>query len=208
MSKRQTSAGLAWAATGARMSDEIENRALGPSWEHRYQRPLNAPLTDRARLTRLTPTRHRVQHSPETGDNMTELLKIIHFLSFSVAIGAGLANIMAGYRLMSLPAEAMPKVAAFRLRLGMFTTVGLGLLWLTGLWLAALVGASLLSNGLFLLKLVAVIALTGISVMANLTIIRARKAGTPPDAARMKQLGHAGPALAVLALILAVLAFT
>ena len=138
---------------------------------------------------------------------MPELLKIIHFLSFSAAIGAGLAHIMVGYRLMSLPPETMPKIGAFRLRLGMISTIALGLLWLTGLWLIGIAGSSVLSNGVFLLKLLVVIGLTGISVMANLTIIRARKAGTPPDAARMKLLGHAGPAVAVLALILAVLAF-
>lgn len=138
---------------------------------------------------------------------MLELVKIIHFLSFSAAIGAGLANVMAGYRLMSLPPEAMPRIGAFRLRLGLIATIGLGLLWLTGLWLIALEGSSVLSNGLFLLKLLVVIALTAVSVLANMTILKARRAGTPPDAARMKLLGHAGPALAVLALILAVLAF-
>ena len=103
---------------------------------------------------------------------MPELLKIIHFLSFSAAIGAGLANIMVGYRLMSLPSEAMPKVRAFRLRLGLITTIGLALLWLTGLWLIAIAGASVLTNGLFVLKLLMVIALTATPVMANLTVMR------------------------------------
>ncbi len=138
---------------------------------------------------------------------MPELLKIIHFLSFSAAIGASLANLLAGYRLLPLPPEAMPRAGAYRVSLGMVTTIGLGLLWLTGLWLLALAGSALLSNGIFLLKLLVVIGLTAISVMANLTIIRARRAGMPPDAARMKLLGQSGLAVAVLALILAVLAF-
>ncbi|MGB5558531.1 MAG: hypothetical protein WBN04_11025 [Paracoccaceae bacterium] len=139
---------------------------------------------------------------------MLELLKIIHFLSFSAAIGAGIANIMAGRRLLPLPAEAMPKAVAYRLALGKVTTIGLAFLWLTGIWLIALAGAPVFANGWFLLKLIAVIGLSAISIMANLTIINARKARTPPDAQRMKLLGHAGPAVAVLALILAVLAFS
>lgn len=141
------------------------------------------------------------------GNTMLELIKIIHFLSFAVAIGAGVANIMAGRRLIPLPAEAMPKLGAYRMALGKITTICLGLLWITGIGLIFLAGGAVFSNGWFLLKLAVVIGLTAISVLANLTIINARKAGTPPDAARMKLLGHAGPAVAVLALILAVLAF-
>ena len=138
---------------------------------------------------------------------MAELLKIIHFLSFSAAIGAGIASIMAGRRLVPLPADAMPKAVAYRLALGKVSTIGLALLWLTGIWLIALAGTAVFSNLLFLLKLAAVVLLTAISVMANFTIINAKKAGVPPDPARMKLLVHAGPAVAVLALILAVLAF-
>ena len=138
---------------------------------------------------------------------MLELLKIIHFLSFSAAIGVGLANIMAGRRLLPLPVEAMPKAGAYRMALGKVTTVCLALLWLSGIGLIAMVGTEVFSNGLFLLKLAVVVVLTVISTIANLTIINARKAGAPPDAARMKRLGHAGPGVAILALILAVLAF-
>ena len=142
------------------------------------------------------------------GDTMQELLKIIHFLSFSVAIGAGAANIVAGRQLLSMPAEVMPKIGAYRMTLGKITTIGLGLLWITGIWLVFLLGGSVFSNGWFLLKLAVVVLLTVISVKANFTIINARKAGTPPDAERMKMLGQAGLAVAVLALILAVLAFS
>ena len=111
---------------------------------------------------------------------MAELLKIIHFLSFSAAIGAGIASIMAGRRLVPLPADAMPKAVAYRLALGKVSTIGLALLWLTGIWLIALAGTAVFSNPLFLLKLAAVVLLTAISVMANLTIINAKKAGFPP----------------------------
>ena len=138
---------------------------------------------------------------------MHELLKIIHFLSFSAAIGAGLANILAAYRLLPLPPEAMPKAAAYRLLLLRITTVGLALLWLTGIAMLMTSNAPTFSNPLFLLKLLVVLLLTGVIVMANMAIARSRQSGTPPDAAKMKRLGLLGPALASLALILAILAF-
>lgn len=138
---------------------------------------------------------------------MLELIRIIHFLSFSIAIGAGVANIMAGRRLVPLPAEAMPKLGAYRMAIGKLSTVCLALLWITGIGLIFAAGTSVFANGWFLLKLAAVLLLTAISVLANLTVIKARKAGTPPDPARMKLLGHAGPAVAVLIVILAVMAF-
>jgi hypothetical protein len=61
---------------------------------------------------------------------------------------------------------------------------------------------------MFRMKLVAVVLLTLVSVLANVTVVKARAAGAPPDANRMKTLGQAALTLAVLALILAVFAFT
>lgn len=139
---------------------------------------------------------------------MLELLKIIHFLSFAVAIGAGVANLSLGARMATFPPQAMPPLGGFRLFLGQLSTIGLVLLWLTGLSLiAATSGAGALANPAFLLKLVAVIVLTVFSVMANLTVLQAKKAGTPPDATRMKRLGMGSQAMAVLALAFAVIAF-
>lgn len=139
---------------------------------------------------------------------MVELLKIIHFLSFSVAIGAGVANLTLGARLASFPSEAMPPLGGFRLFLGKLSTIGLVLLWITGiLMVAATNGTSTFESPTFLLKIAAVIVLTIFSIMANLTVSQAKKAGTPPDASRMKQLGIGSQAMAVLAIILAVFAF-
>ena len=139
---------------------------------------------------------------------MVELLKIIHFLSFSVAIGAGVANLTLGARLASFPPEVMPTLGGFRLFLGKLSTIGLILLWVTGLlMIAATNGAVTLDSVAFLLKLAAVMVLTGFSVLANLTVAQAKKAGTPPDATRMKNLAVGSQAMAVLAVILAVVAF-
>lgn len=56
--------------------------------------------------------------------------------------------------------------------------------------------------------MVAALILTAISIMANITISKARAAKAPPDAELMRKLGLAGLSFAVLTLILAVLAFT
>jgi uncharacterized membrane protein len=139
---------------------------------------------------------------------MIELLKIIHFLSFSVAIGAGVANLTLGARLANFPSEAMPSLGGFRLLLGKLSTIGLVLLWITGIFMiAATNGTSVFESSTFLLKMAAVIVLTIFSILANLTVSQAKKAGTPPDANRMKQLGVGSQAMAVFAIILAVFAF-
>lgn len=139
---------------------------------------------------------------------MSELLIVIHFLSFSVAIGAGVANLALGARLTGFPPSAMPAIGGFRLFLGKLSTVGLILLWLTGITLiASTKGMAVFENAAFLWKLAAVIVLTGFSIMANMTVAQAKKAGGPPDANRMKRLGIGSQAMAILALILAVVAF-
>ena len=72
---------------------------------------------------------------------------------------------------------------------------------------AAMNGTRTFESPTFLLKIAAVIVLTIFSIMANLTVSQAKKAGIPPDASRMKQLGIGSQAMAVLAIILAVFAF-
>lgn len=139
---------------------------------------------------------------------MLELLKAIHFLSFSVAIGAGISNLALGARLSAFPPQAMPPLGGFRLLLGKLSTIGLILLWLTGIWMVAVTaGMGIPENQIFLWKLAAVIVLTVFSIAANLTVAKARKTGMPPDAQRMKRLGFGSQAMAILALILAVIAF-
>ncbi|MGR3661040.1 MAG: hypothetical protein ACU0CA_07615 [Paracoccaceae bacterium] len=139
---------------------------------------------------------------------MLELLKSIHFLSFAVAIGTNVANIIIGTRMAQIPPAAMPQIGAIRLTYGKAATISLILLWLTGIAMVATAAVDPLGDNMFRLKLVAVLVLTAISVMANITVAKARKAGTPPDANRMKMLGQAGLAMAVAALILAIFAFT
>lgn len=139
---------------------------------------------------------------------MLEILKFIHFVGMAVGIGGGLANLLAGMGLASVPPEARPLVGAFRANLGKLATGGLVLLWLTGLtliWQSE--AASLWTNPTFQLKLVAVIILSGLSVIANLAAIRAKRTGTPPDAQRMKKLGVASQLAVWVAVLFAVVTF-
>ncbi len=89
------------------------------------------------------------------------------------------------------------------------STFGLVLLWLSGIALIAMrADISLLSDGVFQLKLAAVVALTGFSIAANLTVFAAKKASTPPNAARMKSISMGAIIFGTLALVLAIIAFS
>ncbi len=140
---------------------------------------------------------------------MFETLKIIHFLGLILAFAGGIGNMVAGMKLSAIPPEGAPLVGAFRFTLGGISTVGLVLLWLTGIWMVSLnYGWAIFSDNNFVLKFAAVLIVTGFSIAANITVVRARKAAAPPDAARMKMLGQGALFFAFLALILAVLSFS
>lgn len=140
---------------------------------------------------------------------MLELLKVIHFLSFSIAIGAGVSNLFLGARLAAFPPQAMAPLGEFRLLLGKLSTIGLILLWLSGIWMVVATDSMAAPDNMaFLWKLVVVAVLTVLSIAANVTVFNARKVGAPPDAMRMKRLGFGSQAMAILALILAVIAFS
>lgn len=140
---------------------------------------------------------------------MLELLKFIHFASFSLAIGAGAANLIAGRRLSALPPEVMPRIGTYRLTLGKVQTVSLVLLWLTGFGMISYgPGWEVFSDPWFQLKFAFVLVLTAFSVAANLAVIRASRAGGPPDPQRMKWLGIGSHVTALVIVGLAVIAFS
>lgn len=139
---------------------------------------------------------------------MFELMKLVHFLGLIAGIGGGAANLLAGRVMAGQAPENRAGLAAFRPLLAKTSTYGLVLLWLSGITLLNMtMVVALFENPVFIWKMVAVVVLTLISVTANLTMIRARKSGNPPDAQLMKKLGIWGQVFAILALILAVIAF-
>ena len=140
---------------------------------------------------------------------MFETLKIIHFSGLILAFAGGIGNMVAGMKLSTIPPEGAPAVGAFRFALGRISTLGLILLWLTGIWMVSLNdGWAIFSDLTFVLKFAAVLVVTGFSIAANITVARATKADTPPDSARMKMIGQGALFFAFLALILAVLSFS
>ncbi len=140
---------------------------------------------------------------------MLELLKIIHFIGIIMGIGAGMANMLAGRGLAGVPRDAMPIVGRFRQGLGKMSTLGLILLWISGIILVKTQGgADIIAVPAFKLKLAAVVVLTGFSIAANYTVFQAKRAGSPPDAERMKKISLGAMIFGLLALAMAVFAFT
>ena len=140
---------------------------------------------------------------------MLELLKIIHFLAFTVAIGAGLASLVSVVALAKLPSGTMPTLGKFRKILGMFSTIGLGFLWATGLaMIMGFHGPALFSNSAFVWKMAAVVVLTLISAAANFELMRSMMQSRPPNGQLLVRLTIGAQISAIAALILAVVAFT
>lgn len=140
---------------------------------------------------------------------MFVLLKIIHFLSFSVAVGGGVASMVIGIRAAKLEmVQAIPLRQAQGI-IGKFSTLGLILLWLSGLWMYSMAYGGDVSMGQsFWIKMAAVVLLTVVSGFLNYKVITATRAGVPPDVALVKKAGMAMGLLAVIAIIAAIYAFT
>lgn len=139
---------------------------------------------------------------------MTSTLLILHFLAFSVGIGGTFANLVITRRATRSDASTRPALAAAGRQIGLAATLGLAVLWVTGPALVArLHGSWAALPDPFLGKMVFVVVLTICSVLINLSVIAARRTGSPPPPRRMAFLGTLALVSAVLALILAVRAF-
>ena len=140
---------------------------------------------------------------------MLAALKLVHFIGVILGFVGGIANAMAEKRLGGVPPEAMPTIAAFREALAKLSTIGLVLLWLSGIALIwGWYGWAVFESPLFSLKIAAVVVLSGFSLAANLTVLQARRAGTPPDPDRMRRIGMGAMTAGTVALILAVIRFS
>jgi hypothetical protein len=135
-------------------------------------------------------------------------LKILHFLAFSIGIGGGLANMLAGMIGKRSDAAAKPALGKLQARIGLASALALVVLWITGVWLIVArypqIGALPLS---FWLKMAAVLALTAAAGKLQLNALAAGQAGTPPPPSQ-KWLGMLATFFAVLAVVFAAIAFT
>jgi hypothetical protein len=138
---------------------------------------------------------------------MGSVLIILHMLSFAVAIGGGVANMIAAIQLKSAPPEALPHLGTVQKRVGRLSFLALILLWLTGGWMMDLAGGAATMPIVFWVKIAVVVVLTAASLLLQWHVFRAARAGGPPPAATMARLGQIAGLCAVLALVLAVVAF-
>ena len=137
---------------------------------------------------------------------MIGLVKFLHFLGLMLGAGGGFGAMVIAGALRRTPGAA-PQLGALRPIFGRLSLAGIVLIWLTGLWLYFGLYAAAPIGTAFSAKLVAAAAL--LAVVLTLTVVqaRARKRGTPPPA-WVPRLGMAAPVLTLLAVALAVVAFS
>lgn len=140
---------------------------------------------------------------------MSLTLLIIHFLAFSIGIGASVSNLIIGAKAAGSEPQFRPALGSASEAIGKAATICLLLLWLTGVAMIYLDWDGWASlPPLFWVKIAAVLVLTLCSGLLNWHVLRAKRAGTPPPAPTMALLGRLGSASALIALILAVITFT
>ncbi len=138
---------------------------------------------------------------------MEILLKIIHLLSLAVGIGIGVSNMVIGLRLRGAQGETAQFMRATQAVLGQIALGAIILLWLTGIamWVE---WHQLRADSAFLVKIVAVIILTAVSVDLNIRGARARRGqAQPPSPSFVRRAGMISGLMSVIAVIFAVIAF-
>ncbi|SDB40263.1 hypothetical protein [Bauldia litoralis] len=136
-----------------------------------------------------------------------DLLLIGHFLGLAMGFAAGFGNmVMMGLIAKAKAADAVV-LSRFPPAIARVSNIGLVLLWITGVILVLIRwnGLAFLS-AMFWIKMVAVVALTGLAIVMHRLMGRARK-GDIRAARQMPLLGRLAGVSALMALIFAVLAF-
>lgn len=140
---------------------------------------------------------------------MLVLAKILHFLGFSVGIGGGVAGMLAGIRARGASAEVVPVLRGLQKTLGRISFAAIVILWLSGIYMVYAVKGGWAGLGAaFWLKMAAVVVLTAASLTAQYYGLTAARRDPAVVGPRMAKIGMTASGSAVLALILAVVAFT
>ncbi|MEP0323621.1 hypothetical protein [Bauldia litoralis] len=136
-----------------------------------------------------------------------DLLLIGHFLGLAMGFAAGFGNmVMMGLIAKAKAADAVV-LSRFPPAIARVSNIGLVLLWITGVILVLIRWNGLASlSVMFWIKMVAVVALTGLAIVMHRLMGRARK-GDIRAARQMPLLGRLAGVSALMALIFAVLAF-
>ena len=139
---------------------------------------------------------------------MLATVKIIHFLSFAIGIGGGVANMVIAMRAASVDAAMQMPLRAVQTTLGRLSFGTLILLWLTGVYMIYAANGGWAGLGtVFWMKIAAVLVLTAASFTMQYMVLTAARREPAMLARRMPQLGMTATGAAVAALALAVFAF-
>lgn len=138
---------------------------------------------------------------------MRELMLIIHFIGLAMALGTGFANLFLGIAASKLVLAEKGSFMSKTLILGRMGQIGLGLLLLSGFYLATPFWSVLGSMPLFISKLVLVSILVIVVIMISLVASNATKKGNPSLLAKIKPLGIITFLLGITIVMLAVLTF-
>lgn len=134
-----------------------------------------------------------------------ELVKFLHFFGLMLGAGAGFGHMATAIAMKKSAGEALATVKIIKPVLGMLGMIGILLLWITGIVLAAPYG--ILSLGLaFNLKLLAAGAILAINIWILIKIRGHAKEGTPP-APILEKVGKMNGPLSLVAVALAVYVF-
>ncbi|MBS1680106.1 MAG: hypothetical protein JST48_00190 [Bacteroidetes bacterium] len=138
---------------------------------------------------------------------MRETFLIIHFIGLTMAVGTGFANLFLGVAASKLNPEErgsfMSKISIL-MRMG---HIGLGLLLLSGFYLATPFWKSLSDMPLFITKLIFVGVLIILISVISIRAAKAKKANDPAQLAKLKPLGMLIFLTGITTLIIAVLTF-
>lgn len=140
---------------------------------------------------------------------MLVLAKIVHFLSFSVGIGGGVAAMLIGIRAKGAPSEAVPVLRGLQKTIGRLSFGAIVLLWLTGVYMVHAIKGGWGGLGTaFWLKILAVAVLTGAALTAQYFTLTAARRDPKVMGPRMAKIGMTASGSAVLAVVFAVIAFS
>jgi hypothetical protein len=138
---------------------------------------------------------------------MRDLMLIIHFIGLAMAVGTGFANLFLGLVASKLEPAEKGSFMSKTLILGRMGQIGLGLLLLSGFYLATPFWQVIGFMPLFIVKL-SLVALLLIMVTIILFIVsKAKKQGNSALLAKIKPLGILNFLLGIAIVIFAVLTF-
>jgi hypothetical protein len=137
----------------------------------------------------------------------TDILLALHIIGLMMGAGGGFGSMIAARAALKMPPEQAGAVRSLGPQLGRFSTIGLVLMWLTGVSLVFLKYDGFASlPQMFWVKAIFITTLTLAAITLELTYAQV-KAGNAAAAARLPLLGPIAGGSSLLAVLFAALAF-